>query len=1167
MGSCLLDIPHLPQPLLSHVFSDSVLNTSLLSIVQLYQVGCVATFTATAVTITYDALTVLSGAPSSNSQLWIIQTPHLAFPSAMVNAAVALSTDAAFIKYAHAALGSPSLSTLTKAVQRGYFHLYPRLTASILSANLPTSMATAQGHLDQHRQGQDSTQVPVIFFDESDEDTSSSSPDSSPTPSNHPSSAYTRIVLISDTLHSDLTGRFPVTSHNGSQYIFVSVLDGYIHVEPMKTRHHTDYVAAYKKTIDFFARLGRQPTYQRLDNETSGPLEAFAIANNIKIQYCPPHTHRSLKAERAIRTLKNHFIATLCTADPAFPLMFWDELLPQVEICLNRLIPYSPNTSVSAYAGLHGGAFNFAQHPIAPAGTRVLIHDKPTVRSSWAPHGVPGYYLGPALQHYRSYRVWSSATKATRVTDTVAWFPSGLTVPGPSTHDILLHAVDGLKAALKEFSRTPSHLRHAPQPPTTVIDAVIHGLHSLIDSSALPSSSVISNLIPQDSLSASSDISHLTSNQRVSSASIEPITANEISPIPPSTHLPLIPQPPVLHAPVDQYTPLSVNTPDTRITSCSTQPSIPLPPLLIQPQTRPPHFAAVTSALNLDEHGRPLRYTTAKSGQNSLLWERAETEELDRLLTTATIRPLLLANQPLERRRDTTYYNPQTKEKEDKAGERTYRIRGTIGGDKINSPGPTTARTAAMPLVKLLLHSVISENSKWLTIDIKDYYLNTPLPRPEYLRISTKFLPSDIVIKYDLNKYVHNKSVLFEVTKGMYGLPQAGLLAQQRLIAHLAKHGYHQTNTDCLFRHVSNGTDFSLDVDDFGVKYTNKSGVDHLIQTLQALYSITINWTGSKYLGFTIEFDYPRRTVTLSMPGYIAKALQRFAPSLQTGANSPAIYVPPNYGIGQQTPSIDTSTPLSLAETTTLQEIVGSLLYYARAIDVTILPAVTHLSSLQANPTQDVLQSSQRLLAYCSRYPNNALRYHACDMTLHIQSDASYLSRPQARSVAGAIFYLGNAHQPTHINGCVHALSSIIPSVVASVAEAEYAALFQAGQEGSWLRNILSSLGYPQPPTVILCDNKCAVGIALDTIKPKRTKSIDMRYHWIRDRVRQGQYVVTWRQGTDNLADFFTKPLPVHVHQSLMPLLVHIPPATATACLTKSADRAAKWSAKKLVCH
>ena len=179
-------------------------------------------------------------------------------------------------------------------------------------------------------------------------------------------------------------------------------------------------------------------------------------------------------------------------------------------------------------------------------------------------------------------------------------------------------------------------------------------------------------------------------------------------------------------------------------------------------------------------------------------------------------------------------------------------------------------------------------------------------------------------------------------------------------------------------------------------------------------------------------------------------------------------------------------------------------------------------------------------------------------MVLHIQSGASYLSRHNSRSVAGAIFYLGNADQPTHINGCVHALSSIIPAVVDSVAEAEYAALFQAGQEGTWLRSILASLGYPQPPTHILCDNKCAVGIALDTIKPKRTKSIDMRYHWIRDRIQQGQYIVTWRKGVHNLADFFTKPLPVHLHRSLMPLLVHVPPASSAANLTPSARRATK---------
>lgn len=86
-------------------------------------------------------------------------------------------------------------------------------------------------------------------------------------------------------------------------------------------------------------------------------------------------------------------------------------------------------------------------------------------------------------------------------------------------------------------------------------------------------------------------------------------------------------------------------------------------------------------------------------------------------------------------------------------------------------------------------------------------------------------------------------------------------------------------------------------------------------------------------------------------------------------------------------------------------------------------------------------------------------------MVLHIQSDASYLSIPLARSVAGAIFYLGHLNQPTNINGSVHTLSTKTLAVVTSVAEAEYAALFLAEQEGVWLRHILQSLGYPQAVT------------------------------------------------------------------------------------------------------
>jgi Reverse transcriptase (RNA-dependent DNA polymerase) len=566
-------------------------------------------------------------------------------------------------------------------------------------------------------------------------------------------------------------------------------------------------------------------------------------------------------------------------------------------------------------------------------------------------------------------------------------------------------------------------------------------------------------------------------------------------------------------------------------------PTVPPPP----PPGLPASSTPSLPPLNLAPDGSPLTYRTAKAGPDAAHWLQAEIEELDRLIDSDTILPIHYADQPADRRSDTTYYNPQTKQKRDAEGHITYRIRGTAGGDKINYRGPTAAQTADMPVVKLLLHSVISDNANWMTIDIKDFYLGTPLLRPEYVRIPARLLPPATIAHHNLAPFITNGSALFQVSKGMYGLPQAGLLAQQRLIKHLAAHGYIQTQTACLFAHTTNGTVFTLVVDDFGVKYTTRAGADHLIATLQLLYQIKTNWTGTSYIGFNIAFDTTRQTVTLSMPGYIAKVLKRFNIPATASAASPAVYTPPSYGAPLQEPTVDKTQLLNAAAIKTLQEQVGCLLYYARGVDCTILPAVTNISSRQAHPTQAVAAAMTRLLHYCARYPDNQLVYHACPMQLEIQSDASYLTRPHARSVAGGVFYLAPAPGAVHPNGPCHAISSVIPVVVSSVAEAEYAALFIAGRDGAMLRNILNSLGYPQLPTSIFCDNACAVGIANDTITPRRTKSIDMNFHWIRDRVRQGHFIVTWLKGQHNLADFFTKPLPVHTHQKLMSVFVSIP--------------------------
>jgi len=324
---------------------------------------------------------------------------------------------------------------------------------------------------------------------------------------------------------------------------------------------------------------------------------------------------------------------------------------------------------------------------------------------------------------------------------------------------------------------------------------------------------------------------------------------------------------------------------------------------------------------------------------------------------------------------------------------------------------------------------------------------------------------------------------------------------------------------------------------------------------------MTVDWEGKKYLGISIAFNRRARTVTLSMPGYIDKALARFASSLKHGAASPMIYVPPHYG-APDPPSPDpdpVAPPLTPQQTLFAQQVVGVYLFYARAIDCTMPPAVTAIASDVVDGTTSLLVAIDRLLAYSAAYPANELVYTACEMILHIQSDASYLSRSKSRSVVGGHFCLGNRDQPTHVNGAIHCTSSNLDVIVAAASEAEYGAVFVNAQTGVWLRTILMALGYPQPPTIILCDNACAVGIANNRVKLKRAKSGDMRFHWIRDRIAQQQFRVLWRRGANNLADFFTKALPVHAHQSLMRFLVRTPVDINNPFHNKRAQRANAW--------
>jgi hypothetical protein len=529
-----------------------------------------------------------------------------------------------------------------------------------------------------------------------------------------------------------------------------------------------------------------------------------------------------------------------------------------------------------------------------------------------------------------------------------------------------------------------------------------------------------------------------------------------------------------------------------------------------------------------DETGDLLEYRhLLKHPKYQDVWSKSFGTEMRRLITTSqTIFSIKKSDIPDDRRGDITYVRIVCNYRSEKKD--PYRTRMTIGGNLINHPGDCGTPTADILTVKTLFNSIISTpHSKFMTIDIKDFYLMTPMARYEYFRMKLELIPQDVIDEYNLqNKVEPDGNVYWEVRRGMYGLPQAGIIAQELLEERLRKAGYVQSKiTPGYWKHDWRPISFTLVVDDFGVKYVDPTHVHHLIKTLKNDYEIDEDWEGTRYLGLAIDWDYTKREVHLTMPGYIDKALARFnheAP--KKPQHQPHEHTVPTFGATvQYAKEEDKTAQLSKEDKKYIQQVLGTLLYYGRAVDSTILVALSTIASAQATPTKDTMRKTKQLLDYVATHPDAILSFKASDMILAVHSDASYLSEAQARSRAGGHFFCSNNSDDPPNNGAILNISQIIKAVMSSAAEAELGALYINAREAVPLRQLLMEMGHKQPPTPIQTDNSTALGVVTNNIQPRRTKAMDMRFHWLRDRKTQEQFKYYWRPGPTNQADYWTK--------------------------------------------
>jgi hypothetical protein len=404
---------------------------------------------------------IMTGHRDATSGLWHVDPPH---PVQFANA-IGDPTTAELVAFVHATLFSPALSTIESAIGKGYLTNFPGLTLRSLRQNPPRSIATTKGHMDQTRKNLRTTKPK----NETNSDPTSPSPREAHAPEHdtsdwHPPGAaskthecYVATFEPTGQIFTDQTGRFVTPSSNGNNYLMImyDYDSNHIFAEPFPNRIAACILGAYKTMYARLCRAGLRPLLQCLDNECSEPLNRFMTDENIDYQLVPPIVHRRNAAKRAIRTFQNHFIAGLCSVDKAFPLHLWDRLIPQAEISLNLLRGSRINPKLSAWAQIHG-TFDFNRTPLGPPGTRVLAHEKPDAHTTWSPHALDGWYVGPAMESYRCHQVWIWETRATRICDTLTWFPTHVPMPASSSTDIIMASLrDIIKALQNPSPRTP----------------------------------------------------------------------------------------------------------------------------------------------------------------------------------------------------------------------------------------------------------------------------------------------------------------------------------------------------------------------------------------------------------------------------------------------------------------------------------------------------------------------------------------------------------------------------------------------------------------------------------------------------------------------------------------------------------------------------------------
>ena len=416
----------------------------------------------------------------------------------------------------------------------------------------------------------------------------------------------------------------------------------------------------------------------------------------------------------------------------------------------------------------------------------------------------------------------------------------------------------------------------------------------------------------------------------------------------------------------------------------------------------------------------------------------------------------------------------------------------------------TFSPVARLSTIRIILAIAAINGLTLHHIDVNCAYINAELDEEIYLRPPPDFnLPHNYALK---------------LKKSLYGLKQSGLNWNKCITKYLEAIGFKKLSADnCVFilnPAAPNMIVIVLYVDDMIIASKLLSDIQNLKDKIKSKFNIDDLGEMKYYLGLQIMQDLSKGVIKLTQAAYIKKLALKYKVDKCKVVSTP---LPMDFRFDEEEINQLNDEQLNYVRNFPIREIIGSINFIASGTRMDIGYSISTLAKYQDKPNLTVCKASMHLLKFLNSTSEIELTFHGQYNRLVGYSDANWANDPiTRRSTSGFIFYLGNSP--------ITWQSRMQPIVALSSTESEYIALTEAVKEVKWLRSLLNEVGINTTrPTTLWCDNQSAIDLVHNPVHHKRTKHIDIRYHFIRDEIKYNTVVVDKIHTSQMLADMLTK--------------------------------------------